>query len=267
MISGLISQKLIDPHPSWPPAPGPSAANTCVTNTASASPPTTAPPSKGPAWSCCRSSRKSSRSRHAWNSRGTSPPGAGFVHHRRGAHRNAGPGPAAHRHCALHAHYAGPDRRRHPVDCLARSHRSAAAAGRGHPRRVRPTSVRGRRRLPRHGYALSGNGPAYVFCSWKQWWMRGASGLFAPRGRAAWCCKPSKARWITSSTRPTLPRRLRNQVTSPGWAPAPGALYYLRKAGFRTALSRAIWARLPALGAVGGGKAQPACRRRTLIES
>ena len=35
--------------------------------------------------------------------------------------------------------------------------------------------------------------------------------------------------------------RLRNQVTSPGGTSA-AALYYLEKAGFRTALSRAIWA-------------------------
>ena len=35
--------------------------------------------------------------------------------------------------------------------------------------------------------------------------------------------------------------RLRNQVTSPGGTSAE-ALYYLEKAGFRTALSRAIWA-------------------------
>jgi pyrroline-5-carboxylate reductase len=34
---------------------------------------------------------------------------------------------------------------------------------------------------------------------------------------------------------------LRNQVTSPGGTSA-AALYYLEKAGFRTALSRAVWA-------------------------
>jgi pyrroline-5-carboxylate reductase len=34
---------------------------------------------------------------------------------------------------------------------------------------------------------------------------------------------------------------LRNQVTSPGGTSA-AALYYLEKAGFRTAISRAIWA-------------------------
>jgi pyrroline-5-carboxylate reductase len=37
------------------------------------------------------------------------------------------------------------------------------------------------------------------------------------------------------------PARLRNQVTSPGGTSAT-ALYYLEKMGFRTAISRAIWA-------------------------
>ena len=35
--------------------------------------------------------------------------------------------------------------------------------------------------------------------------------------------------------------RLRDQVTSPGGTSAE-ALYYLEKSGFRTALSRAVWA-------------------------
>ena len=35
--------------------------------------------------------------------------------------------------------------------------------------------------------------------------------------------------------------RLRNEVTSPGGTSA-AALYYLEKAGFRTAVSRAVWA-------------------------
>jgi pyrroline-5-carboxylate reductase len=35
--------------------------------------------------------------------------------------------------------------------------------------------------------------------------------------------------------------RLRNEVTSPGGTSA-AAIYYLEKAGFRTAISRAIWA-------------------------
>jgi pyrroline-5-carboxylate reductase len=37
------------------------------------------------------------------------------------------------------------------------------------------------------------------------------------------------------------PAHLRNEVTSPAGTSA-AALYYLEKAGFRTAISRAIWA-------------------------
>jgi pyrroline-5-carboxylate reductase len=48
--------------------------------------------------------------------------------------------------------------------------------------------------------------------------------------------------------------RLRNQVTSPGGTSAE-ALYYLEKAGFRTAISRAIWAAYERSAALGAAKA------------
>jgi pyrroline-5-carboxylate reductase len=47
--------------------------------------------------------------------------------------------------------------------------------------------------------------------------------------------------------------RLRNQVTSPGGTSA-AALYYLEKAGVRTALSRAIWAAYERSVELGKGK-------------
>jgi pyrroline-5-carboxylate reductase len=47
--------------------------------------------------------------------------------------------------------------------------------------------------------------------------------------------------------------RLRNQVTSPGGTSAE-ALYYLEKAGFRTAISRAIWAAYERSSALGKEK-------------
>jgi pyrroline-5-carboxylate reductase len=47
--------------------------------------------------------------------------------------------------------------------------------------------------------------------------------------------------YYSRSDDPVHLARLRNQVTSPGGTSA-AALYYLEKAGFRTALSRAIWA-------------------------
>ena len=46
--------------------------------------------------------------------------------------------------------------------------------------------------------------------------------------------------------------RLRNQVTSPGGTSAE-ALYYLEKAGFRTAVSRAIWAAYERSVSLGSG--------------
>ncbi len=47
--------------------------------------------------------------------------------------------------------------------------------------------------------------------------------------------------FYSNSDDPVHLARLRNQVTSPGGTSA-AALYYLEKAGFRTAISRAIWA-------------------------
>jgi pyrroline-5-carboxylate reductase len=47
--------------------------------------------------------------------------------------------------------------------------------------------------------------------------------------------------------------RLRNQVTSPGGTTAE-ALYFLEKAGFRTAISRAVWAAYQRSVQLGGGK-------------
>jgi pyrroline-5-carboxylate reductase len=47
--------------------------------------------------------------------------------------------------------------------------------------------------------------------------------------------------------------RLRNQVTSPGGTSAE-ALYYLEKAGFRTAISRAVWAAYQRSAALGHGR-------------
>ena len=51
------------------------------------------------------------------------------------------------------------------------------------------------------------------------------------------------------------PARLRNDVTSPGGTSAE-ALYYLEKAGFRTAISRAIWAAYERSIELGKGKSK-----------
>jgi len=47
--------------------------------------------------------------------------------------------------------------------------------------------------------------------------------------------------YFTRRDDPVHLARLRNEVTSPGGTTAT-ALYYLEKAGFRTAISRAVWA-------------------------
>jgi pyrroline-5-carboxylate reductase len=58
---------------------------------------------------------------------------------------------------------------------------------------------------------------------------------------------------------PRHPARLRNDVTSPGGTSA-AALYYLEKAGFRTALARAIWAAYERSVELGQGKKRGSTR-------
>lgn len=91
--------------------------------------------------------------------------------------------------------------------------------------------------------ALSGTGPAYVFLFMEAMVDAGVHLGFSRR-----IAEILVARTVRGSvdfySRPDDPMhlaRLRNQVTSPGGTSA-AALYYLEKAGFRTAVSRAIWA-------------------------
>ncbi|MCS6907399.1 MAG: pyrroline-5-carboxylate reductase [Anaerolineales bacterium] len=91
--------------------------------------------------------------------------------------------------------------------------------------------------------ALSGTGPAYVFLFMEAMVDAGVH-LGFPRRIA----ERLVAKTVRGSVDYYLRRedqvhlaRLRNEVTSPGGTSA-AALYYLEKAGFRTALSRAIWA-------------------------
>jgi len=89
--------------------------------------------------------------------------------------------------------------------------------------------------------ALSGTGPAYVFMFMEALIDAGVHMGFPRR-----IAEQLVVQTIRGSTSYYLqvgrhPATLRNQVTSPGGTSAE-ALYYLEKAGFRTAISRAIWA-------------------------
>jgi pyrroline-5-carboxylate reductase len=91
--------------------------------------------------------------------------------------------------------------------------------------------------------ALSGTGPAYVFLFMEAMVDAGVH-LGFPRRLAEKLVAQTvrgSVDFYTHSTDPLHLAHLRNQVTSPGGTSA-AALYYLEKAGFRTAISRAIWA-------------------------
>jgi pyrroline-5-carboxylate reductase len=91
--------------------------------------------------------------------------------------------------------------------------------------------------------ALSGTGPAYVFLFMEAMVDAGVH-LGFPRRIAEQLVAQTvrgSVDYYSNRDDPVHLARLRNQVTSPGGTSA-AALYYLEKAGFRTAISRAIWA-------------------------
>jgi len=91
--------------------------------------------------------------------------------------------------------------------------------------------------------ALSGTGPAYVFLFMEAMVDAGVH-LGFPRRIAEQLVAQTvrgSVDYYTQRDDPVHLARLRNEVTSPGGTSA-AALYYLEKAGFRTAISRAIWA-------------------------
>ena len=101
--------------------------------------------------------------------------------------------------------------------------------------------------------ALSGTGPAYVFLFMESMIDAGVHMGFPRR-----IAEKLVVQTIRGSTEFYLqnhehPARLRNDVTSPGGTSAE-ALYYLEKAGFRTAISRAIWAAYERSIELGKGK-------------
>lgn len=91
--------------------------------------------------------------------------------------------------------------------------------------------------------ALSGTGPAYVFLFMEAMVDAGVH-LGFPRRIAEQLVTQTllgSVKFYQKHEEHVHLARLRNQVTSPGGTSA-AALYYLEKAGFRTAISRAVWA-------------------------
>lgn len=89
--------------------------------------------------------------------------------------------------------------------------------------------------------ALSGTGPAYVFLFMEALIDAGVHLGFPRRIAERLVTQTIRGSVDYSLNRKSHPANLRNEVTSPGGTSA-AALYYLEKAGFRTALSRAVWA-------------------------
>lgn len=89
--------------------------------------------------------------------------------------------------------------------------------------------------------ALSGTGPAYVYLFMEAMVDAGVHLGFPRRIAEQLVVQTVRGSVAYYEHSPRHMARLRNQVTSPGGTSA-AALYYLEKAGFRTALSRAIWA-------------------------
>lgn len=92
--------------------------------------------------------------------------------------------------------------------------------------------------------ALSGTGPAYVYLFMEAMVDAGVHLGFSRRTAERLVIETLRGSvdyYDTGAEDTRHLARLRNQVTSPGGTSAE-AIYYLEKAGFRTAISRAIWA-------------------------
>ncbi len=101
--------------------------------------------------------------------------------------------------------------------------------------------------------ALSGTGPAYVFLFMEALIDAGVHLGFSRRISEQLVTQTLRGSLDYYEKRMAHPASLRNEVTSPGGTSAE-ALYYLEKAGFRTAISRAIWAAYERSKELGQGK-------------
>jgi pyrroline-5-carboxylate reductase len=89
--------------------------------------------------------------------------------------------------------------------------------------------------------ALSGTGPAYVFLFTEALIDAGVHMGFPRRIAERLVLQTLKGSAAFYEQAGSHPATLRNEVTSPGGTSAE-AIYYLERAGFRTAISRAVWA-------------------------
>jgi len=89
--------------------------------------------------------------------------------------------------------------------------------------------------------ALSGTGPAYIFLFLEAMIDAGVHLGFPRRISEQLVTQTMRGSVDYFVSKSAHPAHLRNEVTSPGGTSA-AALYYLEKAGFRTAISRAVWA-------------------------
>ncbi len=103
--------------------------------------------------------------------------------------------------------------------------------------------------------ALSGTGPAYVFLFMEALIDAGVHLGFPRRIAEKLVIETIRGTLDYYTSRKIHPAALRNEVTSPGGTSA-AALYYLDKAGFRTAISRAIWAAYERSQELGKGKGE-----------
>jgi pyrroline-5-carboxylate reductase len=101
--------------------------------------------------------------------------------------------------------------------------------------------------------ALSGTGPAYVFLFMEALIDAGVHLGFPRRIAEQLVTQTIRGSVDYTVARKSHPATLRNEVTSPAGTSA-AALYYLEKAGFRTALSRAVWAAFERSQELGKGR-------------
>ncbi len=108
--------------------------------------------------------------------------------------------------------------------------------------------------------ALSGTGPGYVFLFMEALVDAGVHLGFSRHMAEQLVLQTVKGSVEYVLHSPDHLARLRNQVTSPGGTTAE-ALYYLERAGFRTALSRAVWAAYQRSVQLGAGKQRDSLNR------